>query len=186
MPQGRSFVRCSPAAAGRACGAAGSGVWIALPRIDVLFWLDKQVVTDYESLYVAFPFEARSPDVWVENAGAVFRAGIDQLPGSATDWYSVGEYVAVSTPQRTVLLVPHHAPLIQIGDIHTGKWARRLSFDKGHIFSWVMNNLWFTNFPAYQEGVVEMAWSLTAYPDAFDEKKATRFARDARLGAVVV
>ena len=199
----------------------------AIRRIDVLLRLDKSVVTDYESLYLAFPFASldveprrpidveprrpqreneagegacaqetgkgagapRSPDtglgagapqyaegveahrprretesgegasrpeVWIEDAGALYRAGVDQLPGSATDWHSVGEYVAVSGGDQTIVLAPHDAPVIQVGDIHTGKWAKRLQVESGHIYSWLMNNMWYTNFPAYQEGVVEL------------------------------
>jgi len=160
-------------------------VYHALPRIDVLLRLDKQVNTDYESLYLAFPFAVEEPEVWIENAGAVFRAGIDQLPGSATDWHSVGEYVAVSGGDRTVLLVPHDAPLVQVGDIHTGKWARALTVSSGHVYSWVMNNMWFTNFPACQEGAVELAWSVTVRPGPFDPVDTERWARSARVGVVV-
>ena len=155
------------------------------PRIDVILRLDKQVVTRYESLYLAFPFLATTPDVVVENAGAVYRAGVEQLPGSATDWHSVGDYVAVCDDARTVLLVPHDAPLIQIGDINTGKWSRTLEVSSGHIYSWPMNNLWYTNFPAYQEGAVTLTWSLTSHEGGFDRGRAEQFARSARVGPAV-
>ena len=155
------------------------------PRIDVILRLDKQVVTRYESLYLAFPFLAATPEVVVENAGAVYRAGVEQLPGSATDWHSVGDYVVVSDGARTQVIVPHDAPLIQIGDINTGKWSRTLTVSNGHVFSWVMNNLWYTNFPAYQEGVVVLRWSITSHDGGFDRARAEHFARSARVGVAV-
>jgi len=157
----------------------------AIPRIDVLLRLDKQVVTTYESLYLAFPFAAAKPEVFIENAGAVYRAGIEQLPGSATDWHSVGEYLAVSGGDAAIVLVPHDAPLVQVGDIHTGKWQERLEPHTGHIYSWLMNNMWFTNFPAWQEGEVRLAWSLTVQDGRFDESAAAAFARTARVGVSV-
>ncbi|MBN1557782.1 MAG: hypothetical protein JW951_06510 [Lentisphaerae bacterium] len=137
------------------------------PRIDVTVTLDKGVVTTYESLYLAFPFMAEPAEVWVENADAVYRAGIDQLPGSATDWHSVGRYVAVSGSDGTVILAPHDVPLVQIGDIHTGKWQKRLRIEHGHIYSWIMNNMWWTNFPAYQEGALTLTWSVFYQPGPF-------------------
>lgn len=152
------------------------------PRIDVMLKLDKAVDTNYESLYLAFPFCMKKPDVWIENAGAVYRAGVDQLPGSATDWLGVGEYVAVSDGKRTAVLVPHDCPLVQVGDINTGKWLRTLDVNDGQVFSWLMNNIWFTNFPAYQEGVVELTWSLTVMPGKFNRKSAEQFARSCRVG----
>jgi len=157
----------------------------ALPRIDVILRLDKQVETAYESLYLAFPLAGQSPEVWIENAGAAFRAGIDQLPGSATDWLSVGDYVAVSQADHTTVLAPHDVPLVQVGDIHTGKWLKRLEVANGHVYSWVMNNLWFTNFPAYQEGQVQLVWSLTSGAGLVDHEAARRFVDNSRVGPVV-
>ena len=158
----------------------------AMKRIDVVLQLDKAVVTDYESLYVAFPFGGRAPEVWIEKGGAVYRPGIDQLPGSATDWLSVDEYAAVSSEQGTAILAPHDTPVIQTGELRVGQWAKRLTVDNGRLYSCVMNNMWYTNFPAYQEGMVELHWSLTVHEGAFSREEAERFARGARVGAVVV
>jgi hypothetical protein len=154
----------------------------ATPRIDVLLRLDKAVNTNYESLYLAFPFHMTNPEVWIENAGTVYRTGVDQLPGSAVDWHSLGEYVAVTDGKRTAVLVPHDCPLVQVGDINTGKWARRFDVRDGRVFSWVMNNLWYTNFPVYQEGVVELTWSLTVMPGRFNPRSAERFVHSCRVG----
>jgi len=154
-------------------------------RLDVLLRLDKQVNTEYESLYLAFPFaSAPAPEVWVENAGAAYRAGCDQLPGSATDWHSIGEYLAVQGPGWTTVLAPRDVPLVQIGDIHTGKWAPELHLDSGCVYSWITNNLWFTNFPAYQEGQVQLSWSIGAMAGGFDAVLAAQFAHEARVGVV--
>jgi hypothetical protein len=156
-----------------------------LPRIDVVLHLDKQIVTTYESVYLAFPFAVESPEVWIENAGAAFRAGVDQLPGSATDGLSLGEYAAVSNPSQTVILAPHDVPMVQVADINTGKWLARMEVKTAHLFSWIMNNIWYTNFPGYQEGRMEFTWSVTSCAKSFDRMAAERFAHDVRVGAVV-
>ncbi|MFA5863204.1 MAG: hypothetical protein WC975_00800 [Phycisphaerae bacterium] len=157
----------------------------ALHRIDIILRINKQVDTNYESLYLAFPFSVTPPEVWLENAGTVYRAGADQLPGSATDWHSVDQYAAISDPGKTIVLVAHDTPLVQIGDLHTGKWAKRLEISCGHVFSWIMNNIWFTNFPAYQEGMVELTWSLTAQTGRFDRTAVENFAGATRVGVIV-
>jgi hypothetical protein len=79
-------------------------------------------------------------------------------------------------------LVPHDTPLIQVGDINTGKWATRLSICNGHIYSWIMNNMWFTNFPASQEGMTKFTWSITSRTGPFDPEYAKSFAHNARVG----
>jgi hypothetical protein len=152
-------------------------------RIDVVLRLDKQVDTDYESLYLAFPFEAKLPKVFVENAGAVYQPGVEQIPGSATDWHSLGDYIAISDGAKTFVMVPHDVPLVQIGDIHTGKWQKKLEISSGHIYGWVMNNMWFTNFPAYQEGRMEFTWSLTSCSGEFSEQAVQQFAFHTRIGS---
>ena len=160
-------------------------VYHEIPRIDVKLLIDKQVNTRYESLYLSFPYAANgSPSIWVENAGAVYRAGEDQLPGSATDCLSVGDYVAVEADTHTILTVPHDAPVVQTGDINTGKWAPRLSVHNGHIYSWVMNNMWFTNFPTAQEGVVDLRWSIFVQPGGFEPAEAKRISDSARVGVI--
>jgi hypothetical protein len=74
---------------------------------------------------------------------------------------------------------------VQVGDIHTGKWQRRLQFARNHVYSWFMNNMWFTNFPAYQEGEVTFTWSLTVNPGPFAPVAAAAFAQAARTGVAV-
>ncbi len=157
----------------------------AMPRIDVIVRLDKEIQTSYESLYLSFPFAVRSPEVWLELAGAVYGAGADQLPGSAADWLSAGDYLAVSGEDRTVVLVPHDCPLVQIGDIHTGKWQRRLEVRSGHVYSWILNNMWPTNFPIYQEGQMLFRWSMTVFPGRFDRRAAERFVHQIREVSVI-
>ncbi len=41
--------------------------------------------------------------------------------------------------------------------------------------SWLLNNYWFTNFPAIQWGQFNYRYSLACRPGSFDEKTATEF-----------
>ena len=52
--------------------------------------------------------------------------------------------------------------------------------------SWVMNNYWFTNFPAAQGGGFEWRYSLSAMPGGFDKGAADTFARAVRLPLAAV
>jgi hypothetical protein len=46
--------------------------------------------------------------------------------------------------------------------LHTGSWARTLTPAAGHVNSWLMNNLHFTNFQASQEGSRRYRYRLAA------------------------
>ncbi len=152
-------------------------------RIDIILTLHKQINAEYESLYLALPFKIDNPTIWVEDAGSIFRAGEDQLPGSCHDWLTVGKFLAITNSKDySYLVIPHDVPLIQINDINTGKWNTRLKIKNGHIYSWVMNNMWFTNSPLYQEGTVKLLWTLTTYPEPFNPEKFSTYADKLLMG----
>ncbi|WP_431246031.1 hypothetical protein [Leifsonia xyli] len=104
-----------------------------------------------ESVFVAFPFAVADPEFLLETAGAVFAAETEQLPDTSKDWYSIQHAVGVRGGDHAVLWASMDAPLVQLGGFHTGEWARTLDAPAGHVNSWVMNNLHFTNFQARQE-----------------------------------
>ena len=118
--------------------------------------------------------------VHLDCPGAVMRPGLDQVPGTATDWHSLQHYFAVSGGDRTVVVASPDIPLVQVNGINTGKWRETLPPHNGLVMSWVMNNYWFTNFPAAQGGGFEWRYSLMAIPGAFDDATAGRFAREVR------
>lgn len=124
-----------------------------LDDIDLAVHLAKPEHFGPESLFVAFPFAVDRPEFLLETAGAVFAAETEQLPDTSKDWYSVQHAVGVRSADggSAVLWGTVDAPLVQLGGFHTGKWARTLDAPVGHINSWVMNNLHFTNFQARQE-----------------------------------
>ncbi|BDI21472.1 hypothetical protein [Herbiconiux sp. L3-i23] len=139
--------------------------------------LVKPEVFDPESIFVAFPFAIRSPQFLLETAGAVFEADAEQLPDTSKDWYSIQHAIGVDGPDGAVLWGSVDAPLVQLGDFQTGRWARELAAPDGHINSWLMNNLHFTNFQARQDGTWRYRYRFL--PVATVSKEAVhRFGRD--------
>ncbi|MBK8654777.1 MAG: hypothetical protein IPN20_12935 [Haliscomenobacter sp.] len=63
---------------------------------------------------------------------------------------------------------------MQFGDINTGRYYYRLNPATSHLYSWVLNNYWVTNFKASQEGELRWRYSLTSSADPSD-LFATRF-----------
>ena len=152
--------------------------YAALPRLDLTVTVTPPPAADRtDAFYLAFPFAARRPEVYVELPGAVMRPGRDQIPGSATDWHSVQHYFAVADGAAwTAVVATPDAPLLQINGINTGLWQEQLPPPNGTVMSWLMNNYWFTNFPASQNGPVTCRFSLDVRPGGFDAATASRFA----------
>lgn len=151
-------------------------VYDALPRVDLLYCVEKTPETEAEALYAAFPLGGREPTVFLDVPGAVMRPGLDQVPGTAADWHSLERYFAVADNKHTTVVASPDIPCVQVNGINTGLWQERLAPHNGLVMSWVMNNYWFTNFPAAQGGKFVWRYSLYAWQGTFDVQRAARFA----------
>ena len=147
-----------------------------LPRLDIACAMTRLPVDRAEAVYHAFPIASSAPEVYLDVPGAVLRPGIDQVPGTATDWHSVQHYFAVSDTDYTVTVASPDVPLVQVNGINTGKWQQELPAPNGVVMSWVANNYWFTNFPATQGGKVTYRYSLSGYPEPFSARLSAKFA----------
>jgi hypothetical protein len=108
------------------------------------------------------------------------RPGIDQVPGTATDWHSLQHYFAVEDGGQTVVVASPDIPLVQVNGINTGKWQETVPAHNGLVMSWVMNNYWFTNFPAAQGGAFTWRYRLQVLPGSLDPAATDAIARTAR------
>jgi hypothetical protein len=71
------------------------------------------------------------------------------------------------------------APLFTMTDINRGLWPTYLKVTNGHIYSYVMNNYWFTNYRATQGGSFRFCYSITSGKDLNREALA-KFDADTR------
>jgi alpha-mannosidase len=166
-------------------------------RIDLVDVLDKQETFDPEAVYFAFPFAAGAdvPLARFEIAGADMAPGAEQLPGTTLDWQTAQHWVEFSGKDARIVWSPIEAPLVQFGDINTGKWQTRFALENAWVFSYAMNNYWMTNFKASQEGRVEFRYSFTSAPPvvpaagtgpAGDRVSSTRFGWEVHTPLVTV
>ncbi len=134
-------------------------------RIEFHYSLIKKNITEPEAVYIAFPFRLPKAEVIYEAHGGLVAPGKDQLEGTSSDWHAVQNFLAVRGTEGQIVLGSHEAPLWQLGDLNLGKFRYIAQVEKPHVFSWVMNNYWVTNFKASQEG--EFCWSyfLTSSQD---------------------
>lgn len=148
--------------------------------------LDKVANPDAEAVFIAFPFNLDGQDFLLDLNGVPAVPNHDQLDGAAKDWYPTQRWVDVSDGQRGVTLVPLDAPLLNLGGITTGKWARTLEPEGPTIMSWALNNHWMVNFKASQEGRIPLRYRLTTHAGGGDAASAARFAAEVSTPAVVL
>lgn len=152
-------------------------------KVEFHYSMKKLAVTDPEGVYVAFPFDLEDGKLVYEVAGGTVEAGKDQIPGSASDWQGIQNFVTLRNNETQIVFVSPEIPLVHLGDINLGK------FDpldgprypaSNNIFSWVLNNYWTTNFLASQKGELKWSYQITTSSDA-SNLFATRFGWENRI-----
>ena len=121
-------------------------------------------VEDPESVFFAFPFSAQGSSFLGDFNGIPCEPDVEQLPGSVKSWYPVQGWVGVDGADHSVVLVPLDAPLVHLGGVNTGRVVEHLDQGTPVIMSWALNNHWFVNFKAQQDGRLRLRYSLTSMP----------------------
>ncbi len=144
-------------------------------EIELLYNLRKQENTAPEGVYVAFPFTNDNKGQLVfEVQGGMVQPGKNQLAGSASDWNTLQNFAAVRSTHSQIVFSSNDVPLVHFGDINTGRYYYKNPVQNGHIYSWVLNNYWTTNFRASQFGELDWRYQITSSSDN-SNAFATRF-----------
>ena len=143
-------------------------------KVEFKYMARKLILTDPEALYVAFPFSLPDSRIVFETIGGILTQG-QQLPGSSTDWNVAQNFVSVRGKKGQIVVVSNEIPLWHFSDFNMGKFDPDPKQGKPWLYSWVMNNYWFTNFRAYQEGGFSWSYQITSAADT-SNTFATRYA----------
>lgn len=149
-------------------------------KMEVVYRLRKKAILDPEAVYIAFPFEVEEGKIHLDVPGGTIEAGIDQIPGSSNDWYTVQNFATARNEKCQVVMGSPEIPLMQFGAINTGRYQAGAVPQSTRMYSWPMNNYWVTNFNADQMG--ELQWSYFIHSSADPSiAYATRFAWENRI-----
>ena len=132
-----------------------------------------------EGVYFTFPFAVQKPRVEYEGATAWVNPETDMLPGANRQWFTTQGGVRVSSDGVSVAWTSADAPLITLEDINRGLWPDSIQIQSGMLFSYAMNNYWYTDAPAQQGGRFTFRYSLTSGSD-LSLAEATRLALEQR------
>lgn len=131
-------------------------------RIDFAYRLNKKRNTNPESIYIALPFKLEEAEIFADVPGGTIQAGVDQIPGSSNDWNTIQNFASIRNNDAQIVVGSHEAPLMQFGNINTGRFEKEAKPETTHIFGWPMNNYWTTNFNADQRGDFHWTYYITS------------------------
>ncbi len=152
------------------------------PWVECLDTLDKISTRHKEGVHFGFAFNVPGGTTRMDIPWGVMTPERDQLPGGNRNWLTFQRWVDISNDKTGVTWTSIEAPLIEFGDI-TGNvlgdavgakyWLAHLP-ETQTVFSWALNNLWFTNFPLEQGGIIPFHYAILPHA-AYDPVTANRF-----------
>ena len=107
----------------------------------------------------------------------------DQLPQANRNWMTMQRWLNVANDKGGVTMCSLDAPLIEYGNMtanitkewsNEGPWIEKCE-PSSTIYSWVMNNHWFTNFPLTQDGPVTFRYRIMMHNTPYNSVAANRF-----------
>ena len=131
--------------------------------------VEKTATLHKEGVYFAFPFAMESPRVEYQGATTWVNPAKDMLPGANRQWFTTQGGVRVWGARQRVGWVTVDAPLITLEDVNRGLWPASLEIRNASVFSYAMNNYWYTDAPAQQGGQFTLRYALTSDPDLTPE-----------------
>ena len=137
-------------------------VYDQIKRVDIVDTFEKQEVRDKEAVYFAFPLAADEPALEYQIQNGWARPNDDQLPGACREWFTPQNLVHLRDGDFSVAWSSREAPLVTFVDINRGLWPIHLDVTNGHLYSYVMNNYWFTNYRASQGGKMTCHYCITS------------------------
>lgn len=155
-----------------------------IKQIDIVNTVQKESIRDKEAVYFAFPFAAKQPQFEYQIQNGWMRPNDDQLPGACREWFAPQNLVHLKDGEYSVAWSSPDAPLITLVDINRGKWLTNLDVTNGHLFSYVMNNYWWTNYRAEQGGEFKFRYSIIS-GNKLSREELAEFDADTRSPVLV-
>jgi len=133
--------------------------------------IDKLPVLDKEGVHIAFPLNVPNGQVSIDMPWSLVRPDKDQIPGANKNWFCTQRYVDVSNKQFGVTCSSVDAPLIEVGGITANvlgsansptDWIKYLGPTQT-FYSWALNNIWYTNYRASQQGNLQFRYVIQAH-----------------------
>jgi alpha-mannosidase len=150
----------------KALNTPGITTTITLPdmrkQVNINNEVEKTATLKKEGVYFAFPFALKQPQTKYQSATAWVDPATDMLPGANRQWFATQGGVWEHGNGTNIGWATVDAPLITLEDINRGLWPESIQIRNGALFSYVMNNYWYTDAPASQGGRFNFRYALTS------------------------
>ena len=151
------------------------------PWIDLANSFDKISTRVKEGIHFGFAFNVPEGTTHMDVPWGIMIPEFDQLPGGNRNWLAFQHWVDISNDHAGVTWTAIESPLIEFGDLTANmlgdalnsKWLKTIPKTQT-IFSWALNNHWYTNFPLEQGGLLNLHYGIFPH-GSYDAVAANRF-----------
>lgn len=162
------------------------------PLVYIANSFDKIRTRVKEGIHFGFAFNIPGGTTRMDIPWGVMTPEFDQLPGANRNWLAFQHWVDISNNNTGVTWTAIESPLIEFGNLTANipgdgfksKWLKFISPTQT-LFSWALNNHWYTNFPLEQGGVIDLHYRIFPH-GPFDPAAANRFGMEANRPLIAV
>ncbi len=170
---------------GRGCRSVTRKVRLVAgqPWLEISNTVDKLPLLAKDGIHFGFGFNIPQATNRMDIPWGIVEVERDQWSMANRNWLTMQRWIDISNKSDGVTWCSLDAPLVESGTMtanQTGTWEgerkpwlTKLQPD-GTVYSWVMNNHWFTNFPLTQDGPVEFRYRILPH-EGYDAALANRF-----------
>ena len=153
------------------------------PFVEISNRVDKLPLVAKDGIHFGFGFDLPQATTRMDIPWGIVRVEDDLIPAANRNWLTMQRWLDISNDREGVTWCSLDAPLIESGSLTANQsgnwsgerkpWLRKLEHSSA-VYSWVMNNHWFTNFPLTQDGPVTFRYRILPH-GAYDAAAANRF-----------
>jgi alpha-mannosidase len=153
------------------------------PWVEIANIVDKLPLVEKDGIHFGFGFDIPQATTRIDIPWGIVRVEKDQWSMANRNWFTIQRWIDISNGKDGITWCSLDSPLAESGSItanQTGTWngERKPWLKKlepnSTIYSWVMNNHWFTNFPLTQDGPVTFRYRILPH-GVYDASAANRF-----------
>ncbi|MGL4800066.1 MAG: hypothetical protein ACRCWY_11835 [Cellulosilyticaceae bacterium] len=144
-----------------------------LPKLEFKYKIAKTFTENIENVLLPLSLDLEEKTLFVDKGDVCFRPGVDQLPGSCMEYYLLDNGLSYETKNHQILIHTKDVPLIYMGELkhHPIQLCdNKEANNQRDVYSWVMNNIWETNFKMDLSGVTEFCYTLEMIPKVSAEE----------------
>jgi alpha-mannosidase len=152
--------------------------WVEFSNI-----VDKLPLEAKDGIHFGYHFNIPQSVTRIDIPWSIMRVEEDQWPAGNRAWMAAQHWVDISNSNQGVTWCSLDAPLVESGSITANNtagwdgagdvWPSKIQ-PSSTLYSWVMNNHWYTNTPLTQEGPVTFRYRVLPH-GVYDAVNANRF-----------